>query len=132
MPNMEAGGALSAFGESVDFQGKQFEPLYRSAIIGQSVDNFIASFSPPFPNHIKIDVDGLEPSIIRGARETLRDQRVQSLSIELDDTQPSTISDVRGEMERAGFSVTSKRRAPNRSDPRFSSSHNWLFTRARP
>ena len=37
----------------------------------------------PFPDFIKIDVDGLEVEILRGAKKTLQDQRLKSLLVEL-------------------------------------------------
>ena len=37
-----------------------------------------------YPNHIKIDVDGFEPEIIRGATETLSNSALRSILIELD------------------------------------------------
>ena len=36
----------------------------------------------PVPNHIKIDVDGIEPKIIAGAVQLLRNQALRSLLIE--------------------------------------------------
>ena len=39
----------------------------------------------PFPNHIKIDVDGNEPLIVKGMKDTLKDKRLKSVLIELSD-----------------------------------------------
>ena len=45
--------------------------------------NLSTQFQPPFPNYLKIDVDGLEWSILRGAKQTLGDSRLRSAMIEL-------------------------------------------------
>jgi FkbM family methyltransferase len=52
-------------------------------VLGFTIDNFIKEFTPTFPNHIKIDVDGLELLILHGAPQTLRDPRLRSVMIEL-------------------------------------------------
>lgn len=41
------------------------------AVPGFSVDDFIAHFGAAPPDAIKLDVDGIEPAILRGARATL-------------------------------------------------------------
>lgn len=53
------------------------------AVVGFTIDDFIARFDPPFPTHIKMDVDGLELPILQGATNTLRDARLQAAMVEL-------------------------------------------------
>jgi len=43
----------------------------------------LGRFGLPFPNHIKIDVDGIEAAIIRGARQSLRNARLKSVLVEV-------------------------------------------------
>lgn len=52
-------------------------------MVGFTIDDFIARFDPPFPTHIKMDVDGLELPILQGATNTLRDKRLRSAMVEL-------------------------------------------------
>jgi FkbM family methyltransferase len=52
-------------------------------MVGFAIDDFIGLFNAPFPNHVKIDVDGLELAILTGARATLQDARLQSILVEL-------------------------------------------------
>lgn len=52
-------------------------------MVGFTVDEFVARFAPAFPNHVKLDVDGLELAILEGAVATLSDLRVLSVSAEL-------------------------------------------------
>jgi len=51
--------------------------------IGFALDDIVEQFGLEPPNHIKIDVDGIENRIIRGAKKTISNRRVKSLSIEV-------------------------------------------------
>jgi len=56
---------------------------FRQAVPGFSVDDFIAHFAAPPPDAIKLDVDGIEPAILHGARATLR-SHVREVLVEID------------------------------------------------
>jgi len=73
---------------------------YRQAVVGYSIDDFITAFAPPFPDHIKLDVDGNEALILSGARRTLADPRLQSLHSEV---RPDSREQVLRMMREAGF-----------------------------
>lgn len=80
----QMGGALSQFGHV----GQMSRYAHQASgvvhgMIGLAIDEFISTFNPPFPNQIKMDVDGLELPILRGATQTLRDPRLRSLMVEL-------------------------------------------------
>jgi FkbM family methyltransferase len=78
------GAAMSMFGKAGEASPYSEGPNVAShGMIGFTVDQFIELFSPPFPTHIKIDVDGLELAIIEGARQTLADTRLRSVMLEL-------------------------------------------------
>jgi FkbM family methyltransferase len=81
----EMGASLSQFGQPGDVS-----PYWGDAItsvtqgmVGFTIDEFMDRFQPPFPSYLKIDVDGLEWSILRGAKGTLSDSRLRSAMIEL-------------------------------------------------
>jgi FkbM family methyltransferase len=77
MPTTEPGAAFAVF-DTGSAKGTQLQCL------GYSIDQFIADLGVPFPNHIKIDVDGAEQGILDGAGHTLSDPRLKSLAIEFD------------------------------------------------
>jgi FkbM family methyltransferase len=56
---------------------------FRQAVPGFSVDDFMTRFVPPPPDAIKLDVDGIEPAILRGAMATLS-EHVREVLVEID------------------------------------------------
>ena len=56
---------------------------HRQAVLAYTIDDFIEAYQPAFPTHIKIDVDGNEALVLRGATRTLQDPRLESLVIEV-------------------------------------------------
>src|SRR6267143_3290850 len=85
MASPSIGAAVSQFGRSGEmsryWDGQTVAASH--GMIGFAIDDFIVQFNPPFPNYLKIDVAGLEPQILQGARTTLRDTRLRSLLVEL-------------------------------------------------
>ncbi len=85
MASTAMGSALTQFGQLGEMSPYCTKGASGVAqgMIGFSVDDFIGQFNPGFPNYLKLDVDGLEWSILKGARHTLRDSRVRSVLVEL-------------------------------------------------
>ena len=55
----------------------------RYSVLAASADELVERFGVAPPNHIKLDVDGIEPLILAGARTVL--SRVQSVLVEVED-----------------------------------------------
>lgn len=130
MTSFEIGSAMASFGETKDFKGNEFKAVYRQAMMGISIDDFIARFNPLFPNHLKIDVDSIEGKIVAGAANTLADKRMKSISIELDDNRQDEINWVSESLRCAGFVLKHKKHSAMFENTRFSSANNYLFVRA--
>lgn len=76
----------------------------------------VSMFGIPSPTHIKLDVDGVEDAVIRGAAGMLENQRLRTILIEAEGPDmPATIAD-------AGFKVTG-------TYPRGGHLVNWIFER---
>lgn len=58
-------------------------PKHRQGMIGISIDELQKNWGLKTPNHIKIDVDGIEELIIQGATETLIDPELKTILIEI-------------------------------------------------
>lgn len=123
------GGALSSFGTPVGPFGEHFEPHFRQGMIGFSVDDFVARFDPPFPNHLKIDVDGIEDRIVEGANATLGNRRLLSLSIELDESRPNYTGAIIARIRAAGLELVAQRHSDMIEASQYKSIFNYQFRR---
>jgi FkbM family methyltransferase len=129
MSSTVLGGSLNSFGDAIDWQGKRFIPEFRQAAIGFAVDEFITQFSPRFPNHIKIDVDGIEKKIILGARKVLADKRLRSVLVELNTEWPD-YDEIIAMFIHAGLLLERKLHAAMFDDTQMSSVFNHVFVRS--
>ncbi len=129
-----AGGAGATFGENYDNYQNTIDSRYVLRIPGISVDQLIETFELQFPTHIKMDIDGIQDKVIRGAHHTLRDPRLRSVMLELnprDNEINTAIYDfIRGEMEDAGFRLDKiVRTAPSGTDDPERGPTNQFFSR---
>ncbi len=81
--SLTIGGAQNSFGEPIDEKGKAFNPVFKQYILSYKIDDLIKNFELPVPNHLKIDVDGIEFLVLKGATETLANSSVRSIIVEL-------------------------------------------------
>lgn len=68
---------------------------------GFSIDDLVRLDGIPFPSYLKIDVDGIEISILAGATATLADPRLRSVLVEAQDAAAAAAIDAT--MIGAGF-----------------------------
>ncbi|KJU81330.1 methyltransferase FkbM domain protein [Candidatus Magnetobacterium bavaricum] len=132
MSTLEIGGAISSFGQSIDeikIVGEKKHVISRQAMIGFSVDDFIKHYKPPFPNYIKIDVDGIEDKIITGAKETIQDDRVKSILVEIDDDDSSSRDYIIRALKNCRLETISKKHSTMFDDSKYSSVYNYIFGR---
>lgn len=107
-----AGSALHSFGSPVDWAGRSFVSVHQQGMMGLSLDDLWQKFGLEFPNHIKVDVDGIEEDIVQGATETIRDSRLKSLLIEARETSPISEIFIQAGFKRfPEFSVHSREQA---------------------
>ena len=63
--------------------GKSFIPAHVQGIVVMSLDQLVMLEGIEFPNHIKIDVDGLEKEIVTHMGAVLKDRRLKTILIEV-------------------------------------------------
>jgi len=132
MSTLEIGGAMNSFGRSIDeitIVGEKKNVISRQAVIGFSVDDFIKHYNPPFPNYIKIDVDGIEDKIINGAKETIKDDRVNSILVEIDDNESNCRDYIIRVLKNSKLELSSKKHSPMFDEGKYSSVYNYIFKR---
>jgi FkbM family methyltransferase len=123
----EWGAALSAFGNTIDYKGDEFKPLFSQGCIGITVDEFLEHVNF-VPNHIKIDVDGNELLVIQGALRTIQIKELRSVLIELDERRPDYSKCVEL-LVSSGLSLDKKLQSSAMSQSVFSHSFNHIFSR---
>ncbi|WP_165322163.1 class I SAM-dependent methyltransferase [Rhizorhabdus phycosphaerae] len=129
LASLDVGTSMSNFGAALDFRGNPFDPAFRQGMVGYDIDSFVADFGVEIPNHIKIDVDGIELSIVEGARRTLADERVRSVSIELIDSDLQQVAAVTEILEGAGLRFVHKKQNAAFATPETRDVLNFLFHR---
>jgi len=69
--SVRVGASHNQFGVEENVRGEPFRPGFKQGAIGYSIDYFVDRFQVQIPDYIKIDVDGIEESAIRGGRQNL-------------------------------------------------------------
>lgn len=110
MSSGQVGAAINQFGDEGDVSpyaerscGNVIQDM-----VGFSIDDFIIRTNAPFPNFLKIDVDGIEWSILQGAESVLRDGRLKSLLVEMPISHNAEYSQMLLFLEDCGFELVSK------------------------
>jgi len=105
IPKFIGGGNRSQFGKE-DLNTMKKAASHIQGMFGVTLDDLCGKWELPCPNYIKIDVDGIEIAIIKGAANTLRNPALRSVIVELgtsDEQQEAVIL-----MEQAGLEVKSR------------------------
>jgi len=104
LQSISEGGALSAFGVDYGHDGQPIAPMLSYRTYGFSVDDMVAAgMLPELPALVKIDVDGIEHLILRGAAKTLAAPQCRSVLIEVNDGFREQAAEVGAIMRGAGF-----------------------------
>ena len=99
--SLEAGQSRHVFKEHAWTRGTaSASNHYHQPGLSMALDAVIETFGLPRPNHIKLDVDGGELNVLRGASTTLASPELRSILIEIDD---SLTDDVTAVLRTSGF-----------------------------
>lgn len=127
--NFVPGAALHNLNSNRDYNKKEFLPVFRQGVLSLTLDDLISQYDLEIPDHLKIDVDGGERSIIDGASKTLAHPKLKSVLIELniDLAEDQEIIDL---LKEKGFSVVRKYHAPMLDKGIFANCYNFTFSRS--
>ncbi|MGI8421916.1 MAG: FkbM family methyltransferase [Gaiellaceae bacterium] len=89
--DLEAGAGLHSTGDRAFLKGA-FAPLYRQQVLTYRLDDLLAQFPLPRPNHLKIDVDGAELDILQGGAKTLRSESLRTVMIEVNESESEALT----------------------------------------
>lgn len=130
MSSVQIGAASNTFGETGAQQGGASAALSAQATLGFALDDFIDMFKPRFPNHLKIDVDGIELKIVQGAGKTLKDRRLKSILVEVDRNDKASSAALIKIFLDAGFSFVNEEGLSRSDGRRGFNVYNCIFARS--
>ena len=131
LSTVQKGGALSVFGADFGYDGNEFTSIFSYMTVGASINDFLAVCPDAFPNHVKIDVDGIEHLILSGATDLLKDPRLISILIEVNDQFSEQVEGCSSLLQASGFSLVAKRSSEfvKNSGGDFTSLFNQIWVR---
>ncbi len=128
---LDEGGAMSTFGEELGHDGRPIESRMEYQTTGMSLDFLRASgVIPEPPSMMKIDVDGIEHLILRGATSTLREATLRTILIEVNDGFRELAAEVKEILEAAGFRLTDRRHSDMFEHGEFADTYNQIWVRS--
>ena len=123
------GGALNSFGEKFDFEGKEFKPTMKYNLLGTTINYFLENSILDIPDYIKIDVDGIEHLILEGGYKFLNNEKVKSLSIEINENFKEQYDKVLNLMNKYEFKLLHKKHNDDMfsEQSKFNKTFNYIF-----
>ncbi len=105
----DEGGALSAFGVDHGQDGKPLQKVLSYQTCGFSLDYLLENgIISDRPELIKVDVDGIEHQILRGARKTLVHPQCRTVLIEVHKDFGALSTEVHTILSDSGFELTTR------------------------
>jgi len=123
------GGALNTFGEKYDYEGKDFKPTMKYNLLGTTMNYFIENSILDIPDYIKIDVDGIEHLILEGGDKFLNNEKVKSLSIEINENFKEQYDNILNLMNKYEFKLLHKKHNDDMfsEQSNFKNIYNYIF-----
>jgi FkbM family methyltransferase len=102
LATLQAGGSCHQLGERVDYKHEPMQPKFSQGCISARLDDLVREGIVAQPDHLKIDVDGFEPKVVAGAAQVLRNAKLRSVLVEINQNLPDHM-EVVAELGRLGF-----------------------------
>ena len=125
----EEGYSMSTFYYQTDFQGDKIKPKQKYKIFGTSIDYLLNNKILDFPNYVKIDVDGIEHKILKGAKSLLESTKIKSILIEVNENFSEQYEEIKDLMNKNNFELESKNQLPNLKNTKFSKNFNYIYSK---
>ena len=126
---MSFGSAENSTGQAINWKEEEFIPKFKQGILEFSLDSLFEMPNVPFPNYIKIDVDGIEDKIIAGGENTFKNQSLKEILVELDEKHSKYEWCLRT-IESYGFKLRKKCQSQVFSNGPYKNMYNHIFIRS--
>jgi FkbM family methyltransferase len=127
---LDEGGSMSTFGAETGHDGAALETQLAYATTGMSLDFMVErGLIPQPPTMIKIDVDGIEHLVLRGAAKVLALPGLQTVLIEVNDDFMVSATELEKHLQRAGFTLVERRHSEMFTAGIFASTFNQVWVR---
>lgn len=128
---LDEGGAMSTFGADFGHDGAPLTAMMNYRTLGMSLDFMLTQgLLPDPPSLMKIDVDGIEHLILRGACGTLTNEHLKSVLIEVNNGFVGLAQEVEQSLTTAGFSLLERRRSAMFEGGKFDDTYNQIWVRS--
>ena len=128
--DFQEGVSLNTFGENFNFEGDAYIAKNEYSILGTSIDYMVEKNIMDVPDYIKIDVDGIEHLILEGGKQTLKNLKIKSILIEVNDNFLEQKNRVSKLMSDCGFQLIKKSTEKNIPVTKeFSNTFNYIYER---
>lgn len=108
----DPGGAQNALDRPQTDQGKVFKPQFRQGMLSIPTDVLVESLGAASPTAIKIDVDGFELFVLKGAERTLAKPNLRRISLEMNSADQPLVDSAMQMLSAAGFRKQGEFRSP--------------------
>jgi len=127
---LDEGGSMSTFGVETGHEGEALQTQLAYATTGMALDYMVEQgLIPQPPTMIKIDVDGIEHLILRGAAKVLALPGLQTVLIEVNADFKVLATEVEHHLQRAGFTLVERRHSDMFTTGIFASTFNQVWVR---
>ncbi len=129
LSEFQLGGSCHSFGEKIDHRLEHRDTKLAQGCVSTTLDALVAAGALPVPNHIKIDVDGLEHKVLAGCRGVLADRCLKSVLVEIN-TNLEPHRRIISDMQALGFGFSEQQAAlARRAEGAFKGVGNYVFVR---
>ena len=128
--NFSEGGALHSYGKNINYEGKKLDIKNNYMLFGFSINYLIKNLNFEIPDYLKIDVDGLEHLILEGGNQFLNDEKIKSISIEINENYQEQLNKVKDLMHSFNYKFIKKNQTKFiKISPEYQNSFNYIFSR---
>ena len=128
----QEGGSMNVFGEKFNFEGKKLKSEMYYDLFGINIKFLLDNKLLDIPDYIKIDVDGIEHLILEGAGSYLKNKKIKSISIEINENFKLQYLNVLKIMKNNNFVIRHKKNNIENfvgANKKFFKTYNYIFNK---